>query len=247
MTPAAAEIDMKMSPILSVWHVSPMPKRPGHCKLQLGAVSDCRSHSETEEQSNHQLKGKPSGTLGARGPAPGDTTSDSSSLMEVDPTARNQAPTTGRLTTSPAETYDLVKEVLSQPATKRAKVAGQRLGSPGPAQTPIGVDWRTNLIAKLNTARFLIRSVVTNTSEIMEQIPDEHLRSLLEDIVERTRVAFKAVDSILKDGSVADLPRPISKKLMSDASTDMELTTAHWDSLAAKTAADADKGAESPP
>ncbi|KAL4149706.1 hypothetical protein QTP88_003584 [Uroleucon formosanum] len=52
----------------------------------------------------------------------------------MDPTDRNQAPTTGRQTQSPQEAHDLVTEGLSQLVTKRAKLAEHDTDSSGSTQ-----------------------------------------------------------------------------------------------------------------
>lgn len=62
------------------------------------------------------------------------------------------------------------------------------------------------------------------------------------------RETDKAMSSFSeKNGNVAGTPIPTSAKTMSDASTDMELTQAYWDSLAARTAADSRQRRQKPP
>ncbi|KAF0771014.1 Uncharacterized protein FWK35_00001319 [Aphis craccivora] len=188
---------------------NPDPLSPLGAEIEIPETSILATQSNNEEKSPTPL--------GARGPAPGDTMQDSSSYMEVDQTAQTLAPKNA----------------------KKQKVADNRQDSLGPTEAPNSNNWSAKLREKLNKARSTMRTVASDTRKLIERTPDAELRSYLENLLSRTSDAYTAVDSLLeKNGDVLDLPRfATTGKSTSDASTDMELTPAHWDSLAPRTTA----------
>jgi len=159
--------------------------------------------------------------------------------MEVEQSVQAPATKSGRSTLSPSDAYDLVISALSQPVVKKMKVVDSRQDSAGMTEPPSGSDWRARLRENLNKARSTMKAVASDTRRLMERTSDADLRAYLEKLLSRTSDAYSAVDVLLeKNGDVANLPSVATTgKSMSDASTDMELTPAHWDSLASRTAA----------
>lgn len=159
--------------------------------------------------------------------------------MEVDQAVQILAQKTGRPALSPAGAFDLVSEALSQPISKKMKVVDNRKVNSEATEPSSGIDWSLKLREKLNKARSTMKAVASDTRKLMERTSDVEMRSHLEKLLSRTSDAYTAVDSLLeKNGDISNLSRPTSTgKSMSDASTDMELTPAHWDSLATRTAA----------
>ncbi|KAL4126327.1 hypothetical protein QTP88_010549 [Uroleucon formosanum] len=116
---------------------------------------------------------------------------------------------------------------------QKAKLAEHGTRSSGSTLALNGSDYGTELKAMTDSVNFTISEAAKIICDFIVEYSDN------EDVCKPIKKADKAVFLFTeKNGEVVGLPIPASAKTMSDASMDMELTSAYWNSLAARTAAD---------
>lgn len=113
------------------------------------------------------------------------------------------------------------------------------MANPGHKQTPAACDLRTVLNEKIREMFAAVTQADDLLFELMESLPPNSevkltlikASSALEDA---RSVGYEMRDATRSACDAGLLPHPPQKPTR-DASTDMELTPAHWDSLAART------------